>query len=187
MKNKQQKLTFSALPMFAHGKNLRSVSPYHWKGVRQGLLKEKGCCCEICGATPLNEKDQRNFHGHEEWEFDLENHVLILKDIRVICHLCHQTDHIGLLQLKLKDGRITKEQYNQVFQHYADVNGITFQQAKTDYLKSSLEWIKRQNEYDPTLNHAEWKYRLDCNFPNKDKIEKTLKEKDLLFEERGDQ
>lgn len=186
MTNKPKKLVFSALPLFAHHKNLRYVNQYQWRKIRAGIIEERGCQCEICGAIPKDETDQRNFHAHEEWAFDLTNHILDLQRIGMICHRCHQVDHMGLLEVKLKKGQIDKAQYDQVFEHYANVNGCTFQQAKTDYYKFSFQWLMEQSQLDPELRKAEWKYRLSCDFPYKDKMEEALIKKGLLAEDEED-
>lgn len=186
MTNKTKKLVFGALPLFAHKKNLRQVSQYQWRKIRLGLIEERGCQCEICGATPKDETDQRNFHAHEEWAFDLTNHVFDLQHIGIICHNCHQVDHMGLLETQLKQGRINKEQYEYVFEHYAKVNGCTIQQAKTDYYKFGFQWLRDQRQLDPDLNQAQWTYRLSCDFPYKDKMEEALLKKGLLAEDEED-
>ena len=179
MTKNKKKLTFKALPKFAHGRNLRKVSPWIWKQIRTGLLV-KGCQCEICGATPISEYDQRNFHAHEDWEFDIKNHILILKHIGIICSKCHQTEHMGLLQIKLQNGQITEEEFDAVFEHYATVNHCPIEIAYSDYRKSILDYRSNPDNYSQKLVDANWTYRLDCDFPAKDKMRDALMKKGLL-------
>lgn len=176
----KKRLTFNALPKFAHGRNLRQVNSYTWRKIRKALIEEKGCQCECCGAVPTDQKDQSNFHAHEEWEFDLTNHVLKLQGINFICKKCHQTEHMGLLELKLSRGEITQEEYNQVFEHYAKVNGCSLKEAKRDYFKSCWEYKLNPINYDPNLVQAHWTYELYPELPFKEEIERKLSEKGLL-------
>ena len=175
----QKKLTFSALPMFAHGRSLRSVSPYVWRQIRAKIL-EQGCQCEICGAKPIDEADKRNFHVHEEWEFDTEHHILILKHMGLICHLCHQCDHIGLLQQKFLSMQITHEEYDAVYEHYAKVNQCSAKEATRDSQQAFKAYRSNPDNYSHVLRNAHWTYRLDCDFPCKDKMENALRKKGLL-------
>lgn len=179
--NPTKKLNFDALPKFLHGRNLRKEAPYAWRFVREGML-EQGCQCHICGATPTSEADRRNFHAHEVWSYDLKQHLLILEDVELICHLCHQCDHMGLLQLKLSRGEITEEEYWDVFHHYAKVNEISFMQAKMDYVESVTNYRKNPLNYDTELAQAPWQYQLKANFPAKERMENALRKKNLLFE-----
>lgn len=177
-----KKLTFGLLPKFIHGRNLRVTAPYAWQQVRKGILEERVCECSICGARPKDESDKRNFHVHESWSYDLENHILILEELELICHMCHQCDHMGLLHQKFLSRQISHEEYDAVFEHYAKVNQCSLEEATKDCQQTFRDYRTTSINHDPRLIRANWTYQLACDFPAKDKVANALRKKGLLTE-----
>ncbi|CUP53767.1 Uncharacterised protein [Turicibacter sanguinis] len=175
------KLRFSPLPMYMHGKNIRTVSAYHWKSIRQIILEERGCICEICGVKANDEADRKNFHVHEKWDVDIENHVLHLKDLELSCRKCHDVEHIGRVEKLIKDGIIPLSTFNELLEHYANINGCDIGVANYAYQKCKEDYKNNKLNYDRELANADWKFTLYDGMPLKDKMTKSLINKGLLY------
>lgn len=116
------KLLPNAKPGLFHNHTVRSnVKSYLWsKKVRPAVLELKGKSCSICGWSPKNEQELKKLHLHEIEVYDFHNMVCHLKDIEIICVKCHAFHHIARTK-----SVVTKEQWNDLLNHFIKVNGCT--------------------------------------------------------------
>ena len=58
-----------------------------WKLFRLKVMSERGCSCEYCGSTETIQIHHTEYiKGRLPWEYDI-------KDMRVVCRICHQKIH----------------------------------------------------------------------------------------------
>ena len=153
------KLTIELVPARAWFSSLyqlykRSNQLNRWRRIKKELFRREGRRCWICG------KEDVRLEAHEFWEYDDENHVMRLRAIHHLCHLCHKVKHIGFWCYTL-DGRrlleregLTKED---LIKHFCKVNNCTpeeFEEHKREAFqkwreRSKYKWKINLGKYDP--------------------------------------
>lgn len=98
----------------------------------------------ICGCP------SRRLEAHEQWEYDEENAVQILKDVVAVCAKCHAVIHIGRTQLVGNE--------KEAEEHFMKVNGATYAEYRKA-LGEANEAHRRRNLI------PEWK--LDLSYLKK--------------------
>ena len=87
------KLTVELVPSTVWFSSLyRLMSRETWNSIRDGIIRENGRKCQICGETA------GIMNLHEIWEYDDVNHVQKLEGFILLCKMCHHVKHIGLLE-----------------------------------------------------------------------------------------
>ena len=97
-----------------------------WNSIRDGIIRENGRKCQICGET------DGTMNLHEIWEYDDVNYVQKLKGFLLLCRMCHHVKHIGLAGILADEGKLD---YNKVIEHFCKVNECTkneFEKQKTE-------------------------------------------------------
>ena len=101
----QYKLWGNMIPRNSWYSNLRNILPKNeWDKIRKMVYKHYNYSCAICkGSGPL--------HAHESWVYDYDESKQTLKDILALCYLCHMSQHLGYVQVKLiPSGELTMEE-----------------------------------------------------------------------------
>lgn len=91
----------------------RLMSRDAWNSIRDGIIRENGRKCQICGET------DGTMNLHEIWEYDDVNYVQKLKGFLLLCRMCHHVKHIGLAGILADEGKLD---YNEVIKHFCRVN-----------------------------------------------------------------
>ena len=145
------KAEINLIPETCWYSNLRSMLPKaKWDLVRKKTYADQQMTCEFCrgqfAAIELQKKHP--VEAHELWEFDDASHTQILKKVLCLCPDCHLTQHLGCAN---KMGLLTK-----VVKHYANVSGITIEQAENIKYDAFQKW-KVRSQYEWSLN-LDWLY-----------------------------
>jgi hypothetical protein len=182
------KLLPSAKPPFFHGSTVRRNSQYLWsKKIRPAVLEQHEKKCSICGWIPENDTELKNLHLHEIESYDFENKVCHLIGIELICMKCHSLQHIGRTKSVL-----TKEQWEELMQHFVKVNGCS---PETDFDLILAKALKREGKFqaqskmsfgmklEDILKSAEKPVRFTINpqIPFAEELEAHLMKKGLLY------
>lgn len=181
------KLLPSAKPPIFHGNTVRkTVTDHLWrKKLRPVILEQQGKKCSICGWVPALEKEMRHLHLHEIEKYDLANKVCHLIDIQLICRKCHSFQHIMRTQLVS-----TQEQWNDLMQHFIEVNGCSPQVAdnfdliiaKALQLEGWLGLHHSQETIELTQNPV--RYTINPHLPFAEELIKQIERKGLLYKPR---
>ena len=90
---KALKRSFTVQELQAYEKRKRQKHYEHllkderWKLFRLRVMSERGCSCEYCGSTETIQIHHTKYvKGRLPWEYDI-------KDMRVVCRICHQKIH----------------------------------------------------------------------------------------------
>lgn len=60
-----------------------------WLGIKNELILKHKRKCQICGSSTSI------LEAHEVWEYDEITCIQILKEIQLLCGMCHQVKHIN--------------------------------------------------------------------------------------------
>ena len=94
--------------------------------------------------------------AHEQWDYQIENKKIVLKNIVAVCKDCHSAIHMNRTAVA---GNLEKAE-----DHYMKVNGVSYAQMKQD-LNEANELQKRRSQVDDWI--------MDLSF-----IEKTYKKEE---------
>lgn len=157
-----------------------------WKNTREKLLDVRQCACEICG---FQTEETRILHAHEEWE--IQNEVAILKDIKLICNRCHACMHRNQFILyRVEDGAsmlvdgIPRADY--IAMHLMWVNKVKAEVVYAYRKKMLKENRERELEYEQKrlVENADVekkiKYEVSEKVINREELVMALEEKGLL-------
>ena len=99
-----------------------------WNKLRQAIYKRANYQCECCQAnSPLD--------AHERWEFDEDTKIQKLVRLIALCKPCHEVTHIGLAQIKGREGIVIK--------HLMNVTGMNKTDAEMHIDDAFNLWSKR--------------------------------------------
>ncbi|MFE8061647.1 hypothetical protein [Priestia aryabhattai] len=158
----------------------RNISQYLWsKKIRTQILIEREHVCRICGYEP-DEANLRYLEMHEIERYDEANLVCNLEGIDLICKRCHAFHHLGFTF-----SRTTKEQFDELIQHFIKVNNCTEEDFRNHFK------AVQDKKFQGILSLAEMKkiredtrvvrYRVTGDIPYKDEVISQLKKKDLYI------
>lgn len=178
-------LHFDSKPSFAHGKTIReAVSPSLWKKIRIEVLKKENYTCSICGYHTEDKTLTRFLNAHEEWEYDEENLILKLIDIKIHCKRCHDSQH---------SRRIPSSQRETLFEHMAAVNHCDIDVVRYYYKRymqydilphhenKTEEEISKSIKWQLHSHKLVWKFFVYNNIPYYDEVVSQLTDKGLLY------
>jgi hypothetical protein len=102
--------------------NLRNILPKNeWDTIRKLVYKHFNYQCSIC-------KRKGQLHAHESWIYDYKKSRQTLQDILALCYLCHMSQHLGYVQVKLiPTGELTMEE---IEQHWMEINNKSKEEFK---------------------------------------------------------
>jgi len=113
------KLGIELIPETTWYKNLRNSVPKDvWDRIRSDCYKTAGHKCEVCISPG-------KLNCHEVWEFDIKRNIQRLKKFIALCDLCHNIKHIGLVNVKVSRGELSKNYYDTLVAHFMKVNGAS--------------------------------------------------------------
>lgn len=80
--------------------------------------------CQCCGAAV---EKSRSLHAHEEWSFDeaAKPPTVKLVGVKLLCWLCHMTEHYTLLGILIASGAVRKGARDDVKSHFKAVNELS--------------------------------------------------------------
>ena len=129
------KLTAELVPSTVWFSSLyRLMSRETWNSIRDGIIRENGRKCQICGET------DGIMNLHEIWEYDDANHVQKLKGFVLLCRMCHHVKHIGLAGILADEGKLD---YNEVIKHFCKVNSCSKKDFKKHVDRAFEVWKER--------------------------------------------
>ena len=93
------KFQLDFLPAYAHYNNLRYLLKKDvWDYIRNKVRVEKKYTCEFCNKK-FSGNGVKFLECHEYWVFNVSYKKQILKKLILLCHYCHQTQHINFSHL----------------------------------------------------------------------------------------
>ncbi len=69
--------------------------------------------CSIC------DKKNVRLEAHEDWEYDYENSIQKLNDIKALCRMCHLNSHLGFSRILIREGKLKA---GELIGHWCKVN-----------------------------------------------------------------
>jgi hypothetical protein len=105
-----------------------------WNDIRDGIIKESGRKCQICGET------DGTMNLHEIWEYEDVKHVQKLKGFILLCRMCHHVKHIGLAGILANEGKLD---YDEVIKHFCKVNNCSEKDFEKHVDKAFEIWRER--------------------------------------------
>lgn len=168
------KFQLDYLPSNAHYNNLRYLLKKDiWNYIKNEIRKDKQYTCEFCGRKFLKEKI-KFLECHEFWVFDISNRKQILKKLILLCHYCHQTQHINFSHLLNIEDKIIS--------HFKKVNNLStsdFNELKRKNLlfrNSAINLIEFSKDDLEKVDN--WTLQIECDLtkylPEKLKNEKFI-------------
>lgn len=112
----------------------RLMSREAWYNMREGIIKEKGRKCQVCGET------NGEMNLHEIWDYDDAKHIQKLEGFILLCRMCHHAKHIGLAGILANEGKLD---YNEVIKHFCKVNNCSEKEFKNHVDRAFEIWRKR--------------------------------------------
>lgn len=112
----------------------RLMSKEAWNNVRDGIIKENGRKCQICGET------DGIMNLHEIWKYDDVKHVQRLEGFILLCRMCHHVKHIGLAGIFANEGKLD---YDEVIKHFCKVNNCSKKEFEKHVDRAFEIWKKR--------------------------------------------
>jgi hypothetical protein len=129
------KLTAELVPSTVWFSSLYRLMPRDaWDNIRNGIIKEKGRKCQICGET------EGTMNLHEIWEYDDVKHVQKLKGFILLCRMCHHIKHIGLAGILADEGKLD---YDELMKHFCKVNDCSEKEFKKHVDNAFEVWRER--------------------------------------------
>jgi hypothetical protein len=108
------KLTAELVPSTVWYSSLYRLLPTKvWNKLREGIIKDNGRKCQICGET------EGKMNLHEIWNYDDIKHIQRLDGFILLCEMCHHVKHIGLAEILAAEGKLD---YDKVRNHFCTVN-----------------------------------------------------------------
>ncbi|MBH0158678.1 hypothetical protein IHV10_20045 [Fictibacillus sp. 5RED26] len=182
------KLLPSAKPPFFHGSTVRKAAQYFWnKKLRPAVLEQQENKCSICGWVPGKEEDIKRLHLHELENYDFQNKVCQLIEIKLICRDCHSLQHIGRTKSVL-----SKEQWENLMEHFIKVNGcspdIDFDLVLAKSIKSEGHFeAQRKMTFEMTLEERmklakkTVRFTINPEIPLAEELKMHLMKRELLY------
>jgi len=135
------------IPQTSHFKNLRSeLTSTKWDLLRKDSYKQANYCCEICSGKGR----KWPVECHEIWLY--ENGIQTLTGLISLCPSCHETVHMGLAQIRGRDGIAKK--------HMMKIN--EWSEAQVDAHVDDAFRIWQERSRIPWVLDIEWAYtKLD--------------------------
>lgn len=121
-----------------------------WNDIRNGIIKERGRMCQICGEK------EGVMNLHEIWEYDDVKYVQKLAGFILLCKMCHHVKHIGLSGILASQGKLD---YDEVVEHFCGVNKCTeaaFMEHKAEAfdtwaMRSRYQWKQDFGKYEKSV------------------------------------
>ncbi|MED3972280.1 hypothetical protein COM86_12590 [Priestia megaterium] len=177
--NFKLKVDWKPAPFRGHSVK-RNISQSLWSKIRKQILEERECKCRICGYEP-DEANLRYLEMHEIERYDEDNLICTLEGIDLICKRCHAFHHLGFTF-----SRTTKEQFDELIQHFIKVNDCTEEDFRNHFK------AVRDKKFQKVPNIAEMikadkekrtvKYCITVDIPYKENVILQLKKKELYRE-----
>lgn len=181
------------IPVYLYHVNLHKLDKKLWNKIRKEIkIKYDNACC-IC------RDDQSILDCHEQWYYDFDNHIQVLKDILLLCKKCHGVKHLGSIPFKSR--KEAREHFLKV--NNCDLDTFNYYYEKTYYRSFenvyklpeslSVKEIKRneelkmmREEVEFFIHHhfkdQEWYFSYPEHLPFYDEVTQMLKDKGLLME-----
>ncbi len=105
-----------------------------WYNIREGIIKENGRRCQVCGET------NGTINLHEIWNYDDVKHIQKLEGFILLCQMCHHVKHIGLAGILANEGKLD---YNEVIKHFCKVNNCSEKEFENHVNRAFEIWRKR--------------------------------------------
>jgi len=106
------------IPKPLHGMSPREIKGVEWwDKTREAVYKQAGYKCQCCGVHKKDAKFHKWLEAHEIYQYDYANGVATMVEIVALCHSCHAYIHSGLLEVNLKNKKITEDKYWSIIDH----------------------------------------------------------------------
>ena len=143
-------LSIELIPESAWHNNLRTVlTKEDWDTLRRYVYKRAGYECQICGSVG----DDWPVECHEVWAFTIPNGYPIqgLIDLIALCPMCHRVKHIGR--------SFSEEDAIEVFNHFCNINKLTFRQAEGIIARAKRRCFERgQHKWTLSIDRLNLEY-----------------------------
>jgi hypothetical protein len=128
-------LSIDLVPMTSPVLNIKEhVTKDDWQYLK---IEASANCKYVCKFCGVRGKKDNLLQFHENWQFDDENHVMILNGIVSLCQSCHFIKHV--------DKSTSFDQKMMAKDYLSKINGWTRNQTET-YIDEALNlWRKRGN------------------------------------------
>lgn len=145
-------------PLFRE--NLRKYLPRAtWLKLRQDLISERGCTCELCGAPVHNPSE---IEAHEEWAYDPDARPAraAVTAIKLACSDCHAVVHFGLQFGLVQAGKLPASHLDRLERHFCQVNAVGKRMFEVHVNAAIQSWTKLNRKKAWQLDFGEFKRLL---------------------------
>lgn len=98
------------IPMPLHGLNPRTLMGVSaWDKERRRIYALHDYRCAACGADKSERLFKRSLEAHENYRIDWSRRVMSLVDIQPLCHACHAFVHVGLMEVRMASGSLSRD------------------------------------------------------------------------------
>ena len=106
------------IPQPMHGVAPRAVlGAAWWNKERKAAYSSTNHHCEACGVNKWEAKYHQWLEGHEVYEIDYMNGLMVYVRTAPLCHFCHSYIHSGRLNALFEQGLINHHKYASIVQH----------------------------------------------------------------------
>jgi hypothetical protein len=159
------KLTMEWIPLSSWNRSLDKLAPRTlWQKVRREAFAKYGERCAICGAKAI--------HAHECWDYDDATHRQCLKDVILVCGLCHLVKHFSRAELLAKRAKVNLAG---VVEHFLTVNHCDLRAFRAHKRATSALWQQR-SQYEWTIDFGAYRW------PGSAKALRRSKRRGLTFQ-----
>lgn len=123
-----------------------------WNQQRKIAYAVNDYCCWACGVPKELALYHQHLEAHESYKIDYKKGRMWLEEIVALCHLCHNFIHSGRLEMRLNEGQITQEFFDEVMDHGKWVLGKRRKKKEPKRCADWEDWrmVIEGKEYGPT-------------------------------------
>lgn len=141
-------------PMFRE--NLRKyLTRTAWTKLRQDLISERGCTCELCGVPIASASD---VDAHEEWGYEplARPARATVTGVKLACPDCHAVVHFGLQFGLVQQGKLPASHLERLQRHFCHVNGVGRRMFSIHVNAATERWAEMNGKTKWALDFGEY-------------------------------
>lgn len=150
------RLRINMIPKPLFRENLRKyLTQTAWLKLRQDLISERGCTCELCGAPIANPSD---VDAHEQWDYEplARPARATVTGIKLACADCHAVVHFGLQFALVQQGKLPASRLEHLEQHFCRVNGVGPRMFSIHVNAATERWAELNEQTSWQLDFGEY-------------------------------
>lgn len=146
MRTRPELLTTPTIPTELEYVSPREVLGKSWWDKERKVVEEMTSgCCQVCGTHKTKAWYRKYLEGHEICHVDNDIGHLVLDEVVVLCHSCHQFIHVGTLVRNYHEEIIGESYLTNVLTHGVSI--LSYANLKPTSVQG-IHWLMFVKGYD---------------------------------------